>query len=138
MARPPDMRTMPVPRGQARGIGRGPRPAAGGATSNRGGTLAQVQQVMENAPPKVRQAIGEVLDKDGVAAAISFIQRMTAAQNKNVKRPAVPQAVAAKQPPAQAMRRPPARGPARMMKGGMYKGKPHSYAAGGKVKDGKY
>ena len=100
MARPPDMRTMPVPRGQARASAPPMRgPVAGGATSNRGGTLAQVQQVMENAPPKI------------------------------------PTQVAKATSPAMS---PPPRGPARMMKGGMYKGKPHSYAAGGKVTEGKY
>ena len=129
--RPEDMRTMPVPRGQARAAAPPMRgPVAGGATSNRGGTLAQVQQVMENAPPKIQKAIGEVLDRDGVAAAMAFIKRMVSSQKKPK-----PTQVAKATSPAMS---PPPRGPARMMIGGMYKGKPHSYAAGGKVTEGKY
>ena len=128
--RPEDLRTTPVPRGQARGAAPPMRrPATGGATTARGGTLADVQRIMDNSPPKIRQAIGEILDRDGVAAAITFIKNMGSAQR--------PTQVARRRPPTRPTG-PAQTGPARMMKGGMYKGKTHSYVAGGKVTEGKY
>ena len=130
--RPEDLRTTPVPRGQARGAAPPMRrPATGGATTARGGTLADVQRIMDNSPPKIREAIAEILDRDGVAAAITFIKNMGSAQR--------PTQVAGRTRPIGPAPTGPARtGPARMMKGGMYKGKTHSYVAGGKVTEGKY
>jgi hypothetical protein len=135
--RPEDLRTTPVPRGRARGAAPPmQRPATGGATTARGGTLADVQRIMDNSPPKIREAIAEILDRDGVAAAITFIKNMGSARRASP---------AAQRPTQVARRRPPTiptgparTGPARMMKGGMYKGKTHSYVAGGKVTEGKY
>jgi hypothetical protein len=91
---------------------------------------------MENSPPRIRRAIEEVLERDGVAAAIELINNMSSARKAS---PAVqgPTQVARRRPPIRPTG--PARtGPARMMKGGMYKGKTHSYVAGGKVTEGKY
>ena len=128
--RPEDLRTTPVPRGQARGAAPPMRrPATGGATTARGGTLADVQRIMDNSPPKIRQAIAEILDRDGVAAAITFIKNMGSAQR--------PTQVTRRRPPTRPTG-PAQTGPARMMNGGMYKGKTHSYVAGGKVTEGKY
>ena len=136
--RPEDMRTTPVARVRARGSAPPMRgPASGGATTAREGTLADVQRVMENSPPRIRKAIAEVLDRDGVAAAIELIKNMSSAQRAS-STAQKPTQVARRSPPVRPAMSPPPRGPARMMKGGMYKGKPHSYAAGGKVKEGKY
>ena len=131
--RPEDLRITPVTRGQARGAAPPMRrPATGGATTARGGTLADVQRIMDNSPPKIREAIAEILDRDGVAAAITFIKNMGSARRASPA--ARPTQVAGRTRPIGPART----GPARMMKGGMYKGKTHSYVAGGKVTEGKY